>query len=133
MKFSEKKKAKMRKRNQRRINRCCSDMIGCTVDWEEDYVVIDQAKIKNVMYLLARNKGGNYAIYKIVSWCKYVKMSNKRILEKKREFSNYAYWKEHSTIEITDSGEIKEVRLGSYLGPYNMKNRSGIVCISILV
>ena len=52
MKFSKKKKAKMRRSNQRRINRECKDMIGCRIDFEHGgYKVKDQAKINDVLYL----------------------------------------------------------------------------------
>lgn len=111
MKFSQKKKAKMRKIRQRRINRCCSNMIGCHIFFEnEDGYVLDQAKINDIMYLLVKTPGGKYAICKIVKVYQYVKLSPKRVLQNKKNFSNYQYWENHSTIEINEDGVIQSVK-----------------------
>ena len=122
MKFSKKKKANMRKIRQRRINRCCKDMIGCCIDYEAGYVVIDQAKIGGIKYLLVETQDDQYAIYKIVRIGEYVRLSPKKVLHNKKTFSNHDYWNEHSTIEINEDGAIKSVKLGSIFGPYNRKN-----------
>lgn len=106
MKFSEKKKKKMRKQNQRRINRCCKNIIGCCIDFECDVVVVDQAKINDNIYLLTTDQDHQYAIYKIVKVGEYVKLSSKRILEKQKDFSNKAYWKEGCQIKIDSDGII---------------------------
>ncbi len=110
MKFSQKKKAKMRKCNQRRINRVCKNMIGCTIDYERGYVVKDQAKINNIMYLLVQVENGQYAIYKIVKVCEYVRLSPKKVLSNQKAFSNYAYWYDNSTIQISPKGNIESVK-----------------------
>ena len=122
MKFSEKKKAKMRKQRQKRIKYVCGYMYGFKVD--DGYEVIDQAKIKDQMYLLTKKSNNIYAIYKIVDVCDYVKLSPKRILQNKTAFSNHDYWKRHSTIEITADGQIKSAKLGTIRGPYNAKTSS---------
>lgn len=111
MKFSQKKKAKMRKIRQRRINRCCSNMVGCHVYYEsgEGYV-IDQAKIGGIMYLLIETRDNKYAICKIVKAYQYVRLSSKRVLQNKKTFSNYQYWENHSTIEINEDGVIQSVK-----------------------
>ena len=110
MKFSPKKKAKMRKANQRRINRNCKNMIGCTVDFERGYVVKDQAKINNIQYLLVQVENNQYAIYKIVKICEYVRLSPKKVLQNQKTFSNYAYWQDNSTIQISPEGNIVSVK-----------------------
>ena len=123
---------KMRKQRQRRINRCCSNMIGCTVDYDNHCEVIDQAKIKDTMYLLTIDKKGEYAIYKIVSVFETVKLSAKRILENKKFFCNHNYWYEHSTIEINADGKIESVKLGSIFGTYRwQRNQSTGICIIV--
>ena len=121
LKFSQKKKAKMRKTNQRRINRECKHMIGCTLDYELKAEVIDQAKINGVMYLLTENMYNQYAIYKIINVHNSIKLSPRRILQNQKNFMNHAYWSEHSTILINEYGDIEDVKRGSIFGPYNQK------------
>lgn len=110
MKFSKRKKAKMRKYNQRKINKNCKNIIGCTVDYENRYVVKDQAKINNVMYLLVQVENGQYAIYKIVKIGRYVRLSPKKVLKNQKIFSNYVYWYDKSRIEFSANGEIESVK-----------------------
>ena len=124
LKFSQKKKAKIRKRNQRRVNRVCKYMIGCTMDYELKAEVIDQAKIDGIIYLLTENKYNQYSIYKIVNVHNFVKLSARRILNNQRKFMNHDYWNKHSTILINEYGDIEEVKLGSMFGPYNQKPRN---------
>lgn len=110
MKFGQRKKAKMRKYNQRRINRNCKYMIGRTIDYEHGYKVKDQCKINDIIYLLVEEENKQFAIYKIVKLFEYVRLSSKRVLQNKEAFLNYANWHDNSTIEFTDEGEIKSVR-----------------------
>ena len=131
MKFSQRRKNKMHKYNQRRINRCCKNMIGCQIDFENEQIVEDQAKVNGTMYLLARSKDDEYAIYKIVKVGEYVKLSEKKVLQNKKAFSNHAYWKKHSTIRITPNGKIESVRCGTYKGPYNA--RYDLIVVSLRV
>lgn len=121
MKFSQKKRAKIRKTNQRRINRECKYMIGCTIDYELKAKVIDQAKIKEIMYLLTENVYNQYDIYKIINVHNSIKLSARRILQNQKNFMNHAYWSEHSTILINEYGDIENVKRGSMFGPYNRK------------
>lgn len=121
-KFSERRKAKMRKYRQRRVNRCCSHMIGCHIyDDNQTYEIIDQAKIKGVIYLLVEAEDNSYAIYKIVSVHQEVKLSPKKVLQNKKEFSNHVYWQEHSKIHINEDGKIESVEFGSIFGPKGTK------------
>lgn len=109
MKFSKRKKAKIRKNNQRRIKRVHGDMIGYCVDYRKNYRVKDQAIIKNTMYLLVK-EDSSYAIYKIPKVCEYVKLSPKRILQNKQDFSKHMNWREHSVIQINEEGIIETVK-----------------------
>lgn len=106
MKFSEKRKRKIQKQNQRRINKCCKDMIGCYIDYESEAFVVDQAKINNVYFLLTTDKDYQYAIYKIIKVGDYVKLSDKKILERQEYFLNKAYWKEGCQLRIETDGKI---------------------------
>ncbi len=134
MKFSQRKKAKIRKYRQRRINSACKDIVGSSIYYlEERYEVIDKTNINGVIYLLVQNYNRNkrdnddYYIFKAVEVFDYVKLSSKRILQNKKAFSNHQNWSEHSTIEITDDGIIKSVKLGSIFGPYNKKHYGPII------
>lgn len=109
MKFSKKKKAKIRKNNQRRVKRVHGDMIGYCVDYTKNYRVKDQALIKNTMYLLVE-EGSEYAIYKIPKVCEYVKLSPKRILQNKQDFSKHMNWRGNSVIQINEEGKIESVK-----------------------
>ncbi len=136
MKFSQKKKRKMRKRNQARINRCHKYMIGHHIydyDDEKSYEVVDQAKINDIMYLLVETENEQYAIYKIIKYGTYVRVSPKRVLQNQKKFSNHAYWEDHSTIEIAEDGTIESVKFGTLWGPYNMRSKKGHgVCIIVI-
>lgn len=89
-------------------------MIGCNIyEPENEYEVIDQAKIKGVMYLLVKGRNNSYAIYKIISVGKEVRLSNKKVLQSLKFFSNPAYWKLNSTVQIDADGNIKSVKSGS--------------------
>lgn len=113
MKFSQKKKAKMRKIRQKRIHRECKDMIGYQIyiDLKDWYDVEDQTEINGVMYLLTKDSNGDYAICKIVKVNGYVKLPTKRVLQNKEAFSNPKNWRDHAIIEIDDEGQIKSVDL----------------------
>ena len=118
MKFSPRKKAKIRKANQKKINRYCKDMIGYHIyDGNNCYEIADQAKIDDTIYLLVQVKDNRYEIWKIVKIGQYVKLSNKNVLQKCKKFSNHVYWRSHSTIQITDAGEIQSAVIGNCLRP----------------
>ena len=132
MKFSPRKKAKIRKMNQKKIKRYCKNMIGHHIyDGDHCYEVMDQAKINDVIYLLVQVEENEYAIYKIVKVFEYVRLSNKKILEKQKKFSNHVYWEEHSTIQINADGKIESVKFGTIFGPYNCRKSNKYVQIII--
>lgn len=119
MKFSEKKKAKMRKTRQRRVNRECGNMIGCCIsDYDEPIYkeVIDQAKLGGEQYLLVECSKDDemvsfaedleFAIYKIIRFDEYVALSPKRVLEKKNAFSNGGFWRNKHKVHISDDGKV---------------------------
>ena len=119
MKFSEKKKAKMKKTRQRRVNRECGNMIGCAItDYDEPIYkeVIDQARLGGTQYLLVECSENNlaficaedisYFIYKVVRFGEYVELSPKRVLEKKDAFSNGGFWKNKHKVHISDDGNV---------------------------
>lgn len=112
MRFSKRRKAKIRKNNQKRVSRVCRNMIGRDVwaDKEDQlYYVVDQAKIDGMMYLLTEDENGDFAIIKIVNVHLFVKLSTKKLLNANNKFSNSSYWRKNSKIEISDDGVIKYV------------------------
>ena len=132
MKFSPRKKAKMRKIRLRQIRKSCKNMIGYCIDYDTHIMVIDQATINGVVYLLAHDFNYEYAIYKVLQHWEFVKLSPKKVLHLKSKFENYACWKHYSTISISDNGEIKSVLRGNIFGPYNCKPRGIILEIDVL-
>ena len=119
MRFSEKKKAKMRKTRQRRVNRECGNMIGCCIsDYDEPIYkeVIDQAKLGGEQYLLVECSRDDetvllaedleFAIYKIIRFDEYVELSPKRVLEKRNAFSNGGFWRKKHKVHISDDGKV---------------------------
>ena len=121
MKFSPRKKAKMRKIRLRQIRKSCKDMIGCCINHDTDSKVIDQATINGVVYLLVEDFNYERAIYKVLQHWEFVKLSPKKVLALKSKFSNYEYWKRYTTIYISEDGEIESIRRGTIFGPYNKK------------
>lgn len=81
MKFSERKKAKMRKARQKRINKLYKDPVGVTVDWKEGYKCVDYLKVDDIFYLLAKNADDKYAIYKIIDVHQYTKLNSNQIFK----------------------------------------------------
>jgi len=109
MKFSASKKAQMKKRRQKRINRAYSYTIGLKIynfrtDSEQE--VIDETQINKVRYLLTESDKQVISIYKIVDVGKYVKLSTKRLLEKKHNFEMPENWEKKTEIAIYPNGVI---------------------------
>lgn len=104
MKFSTKKKAKMRKIRLERNKRIYHGTGFCV---EGDNRVIDRLPAQNNLYLLTISGNNQCKIFKVISCHEVVEMSPKRILNKRRFFQNTNNWKEHTKIELDDSGEIK--------------------------
>lgn len=99
-------------------------MIGRCIDYENHYIVKDQAIIDNVMYLLVDIGENQYAIYKIVKLYEYVKLSDKKVLLNKKELSNHFNWYNHNTIEIADDGKIISVKRTEQI--MHIKNQKAI-------
>ena len=67
-------------------------------------------KIIYYFYFIKIAINNQYAIYKIVKICKYVRLSPKKVLQNQKAFSNYAYWQDNSTIQISHEGNIVSVK-----------------------
>ena len=119
MKFSDRKKRKMKKIRQRRIRKSYGYVIGmgippyaCTnnpeITWE--YVkIIDKTCINGELYFLVSCKFRNVCknfIYKVVDVSKYSLVSAKKLIKYKRHFENPVHWEEGSIVQITDDGVL---------------------------
>lgn len=127
MKFSPRKKAKMRKARFKRIRKVCKNMRGFRIDYDTDCRVIDQTIINDVMYLLTADFNYNYAIYKVVNTWENVRVSAKKVLRLKKKFENPMCWKYYSAITFSESGEIEAVRRGGFMGTNNKKTDISLV------
>lgn len=126
LKFSERKKAKIRKINQRRVKRVHKYMIGRCIGYEPRREVIDQSTINDVMYLLVE-EDGKYAIYKIAKVFEYVGLSPKRILQNQKYFSDHMNWRAHSVIQINEEGKIESVKRAVMRAAMNNKGYTYVV------
>ena len=126
MKFSNKKKAKIRKINQRRVKRVHKCMVGLCIGYEPKREVIDQTTIKDTIYLLVEENNA-YEIYKIPKVFEYVKLSAKRILQKQEDFSNHMNWRWHSVIQINSEGKIESVKRAVMQAARNNKGYTYVV------
>lgn len=101
----------MRQIRQRRANRYCKDMYGYTIYLDQQYTVIDQAKIQGTLYLLAISEDNKaFKIFKLYDLVKITELSPKRVLEMCTYFSNSAYWKDQSMLFIDELGYIVQVK-----------------------
>lgn len=105
MKFSPKKKAKMRKAREKRMSKEFKDMFHYVIPGTK-YYVIDQIKINGTIYLLVENLEGKNAIYKIADMLKFVKLSPKRLIQLRNEFIKQEKWKRYSYVTISDNGKV---------------------------
>ena len=99
----------MKKRRQKRVRRAYPSPVGLTIyNYKSDmwYRVIDVARINNTIYLLAESDKKTHAIYKIVDVGKYVKLTSKRLLEKKHNFEISENWEKQTKIAIEENGKI---------------------------
>ncbi len=103
MKFSTKRKNKMRRTRLERNKRIYGTCIGCYV--EGDNEVVDTLTYANNLYLLTI--GNKCKIFKVVSPHEFVELSGKKMLKLRAIFENSRRWKEHTKIELTDFGVIK--------------------------
>lgn len=117
MKFSERKKKKMKKIRQRRIRKSYGYVIGMTIpyylciNFPKDthvYVIIkDQTTINGDLYFLVLHKTKEvkeYFILKAVEHSQYVCVSTKNLIKYKRHFQNPVHWQEKSDIFISNEG-----------------------------
>lgn len=81
-------------------------MIGSCIDHDAECQVVDQASIKDVLYLLTRDINSDYAIYKVVQPREYVKVSEKKVLRLGNVFTDSTHWMRHSKISISENGII---------------------------
>lgn len=105
MKFSAKRKAKMRRIRLKSNKRIYGGTGYCV---EGDNRVIDTLPAQNNLYLLTISDNNQCKIFKVISSREgVVEMSPKRILGKRKFFQNVNNWKRHTKIELDDSGHIK--------------------------
>lgn len=131
MKFSPRKKAKMRKARFKRIKRECKCMIGSCVDYDAESKVVDQATFKDVLYLLTRDINCKYAIYKVVQPREYVKVLEKKVLRLSKNFTNPDNWMRHSQISISENGKITNAKVGNVCENYDIENE-GFILVFII-
>ena len=129
MKFSPRKKLKMRKARFKRIKRECKYMIGSCIDYDEECQVVDQASIKDVLYLLTRDINSDYAIYKVVQPREYVKVSEKKVLRLGKVFTDSTHWMRHSKISISENGIITVTKVDNICGRYHSGNEKYVFII----
>ena len=114
MKFSTRKKEKMRRIRAKRIRRHYGvNAIGCTVDWEEGFKATDQMNIGDVWYLLAKNEDEEYALYRIVDLFRYARIGSKRIWQMRDEIECKENW-----INKTDICIVNDNMNGAIIGVY---------------
>lgn len=131
MKFSERKKKKMKKIRQRRIKKMYGHVIGmkipyysCSnnpdITWE--YVrIIDQTYINDELYFLVSYQDKDVCkvfIYKVVDVSQYSCLSAKKLIKYKRHFESPGQWQENTTIHIKDgvlSVEWKQTKKSALL------------------
>lgn len=114
MKFSPRKKAKMRKAREKRMSKEFKNMFHFVIP-DTQYYVIDQIKINGTIYLLVENLEGENAIYKIVDILKLVKLSTKKLIRLRNEFNKQEKWDRYSHVTISDDGKVvaqETIKLG---------------------
>lgn len=131
MKFSPRKKAKMRKARFKRIKRECKCMIGGCLDYDSESKVVDQATFKDALYLLTKDINCEYAIYKVVQPREYVKVSEKKVLRLAKKLTNPDNWMRHSEISISENGKITTAKVGNVCGNYDIENE-GFIFVFII-
>lgn len=105
MKFSRRKKEKMRRIRTKRIRRHYgADAIGCIVDWEKGFRAKDQITIGDVIYLLAKNEDEEYALYRLVDVCKYARIGSKRIWQLRDKIECKENWRNETEVCVYNDG-----------------------------
>ena len=119
MKFSVRRKAEMRRTRCKRNLRNW----GTGAYIAPNTHVVDIMKSDSNVYLLALNSAtSQYSIYKAVSHGETVKLSEKKLINKKTTFQNSDKWRCKSKLTIDENGSISCER---HYGP-------GVVVIEII-
>lgn len=100
------KEHKIRKSEQRRIDRYCGNIIGLHVGNKPWYKIIDYAKFGGVSYLLGLAEDKSLAIYQLIKVGEAIKLTPKKLLENRLNFCNKELWKEQSLIQMDDNGTL---------------------------
>lgn len=108
-------------RNKRAYGNC----IGSYVEGYNE--VIDILTFQKNLYLLTVNE--QCKIFKVVSTHELVEISEKKMLNMRRVFENPNMWKEHTKVELTNSGKIKSYTLA----PKPWEKSDGMIVIFIEV
>ena len=66
---------------------------------------IERQKKENINY----DENGEFAIIKIVNVHLFVRLSSKKLLKTRLDFSKSSYWRRNSKIQISDNGIIKYI------------------------
>ncbi len=126
MKFSSKKKAKMRKYRNKRKKRSYNQVIRsiefCSWEWQDEkgkrWLALDGATFRHAYYLLAKCTTSNeVAIFKMVNEYIFdnVRLSPKKVLKNRRTFSSPSVWKLKSDVKISDEGIVENVDIGAHI------------------
>lgn len=119
MKFSQKKKRKMKKIRQRRIRKSYGYVIGMSirhylcVNLPEDIYgylrIIDQTTINGDLYFLVSyntEEAEKFFILKAVEHSQYICVLAKNLIKYKRHFQNPVHWQEKSDVYISEYGVV---------------------------
>ena len=100
------KEHKIRKSEQRKIDRYCGNIIGLHVGTRPWYKIIDYAKIEGASYLLGIAEDKSLAIYKMIKVGEAIKLAPSKLLENRLNFCNKEFWRKHSLIQMDDDGSL---------------------------
>lgn len=108
MKFSQRRKDKMKKARFNRAKKFYGNQTGYCVDGAKE--VVDTLEFDNTLYLLTQD-GLQYCILKTVSDKRRVQLSNKKVLKLKAIFERNSKWKNHTKVSINDLGTIETIEM----------------------
>lgn len=123
MKFSKRKKRKIKKNRQRRVRKTYGYVRGLTIskysciDIPDKYgyvKVIDKTYINGELYFLVISKSEKFFIYKVFDIAKYSYVSTKKLIKYKKHFENSGQWHYNSVVNIDDTGIIDVSNHKSY-------------------
>jgi hypothetical protein len=84
-------------------------MIGYSIPGEKS-LIVDQACIFGVVYLLAEN-GHEYSIYQISDLYNIVPLSSKKLRKLRKYLSNRYKWRKQTYIPIDSNGELIQAEI----------------------